>query len=371
MLERLGRGRLVLALAAIFMLTTAVPVSAASVPQPPSGAVTLSGVGATFPAPIYTEWFAQYAGDFPNAQVKFDYAATGSGAGIKAIQGTPTADYGASDAPMTNDDLSKVTANGGVMHVPTVVGPVVLAYNVPGLKTTLKLTGPIIADIYSGKIMKWNDAAIAKVNKGVALPSLAITVVRRSDSSGTTFVFTSYLYAVSATWKKLLGSAGPTKSFSGWPVGIGAPRNAGVETRVATTKGAIGYMEFSYGLTSGLPMARIQNPAGNYVTPTTAAATAAAAGVTPPSDLRMQPLINAPGYSSWPIVSFTYLLVFRQMPDQAKGQALVSYVYWALTSGQSFARGLGYAPLPASVKNAALAELHQIVQQAGGAPYWP
>jgi phosphate transport system substrate-binding protein len=360
-------------IAGALVLASALPAAAETVPLPPSvgSTITISGVGASFPAPIYTEWFAQFQATYPDAKVKFDYAATGSGSGIKAIQGTPTADYGATDAAMTEADLAKVTANGGVMHIPTVLGAVVVAYNVPGLKTTLKMTGANLADVYAGKIKKWNDPALAKTNPGVKLPNLAITVVRRSDSSGTTFVFTSYLYAVSSTWKTLLGASGPTKSFSGWPVGIGAPRNSGVSTRVATTKGAIGYMEFSYAVTAGLPMVRLKNPAGNFVTPSSATTTSAAATFQMPSDMRGAPIINATGYNSYPIVAFTYLLVFKVAPDENKGKMLVSYLYWSLTDGQAFTRGLGYAPLPSSVQSKAIAMLHTITRAGSTAPLWP
>jgi phosphate transport system substrate-binding protein len=385
------RRRLALtALVGALAVSAVTPAGAATRPLPPENQpqVTISGIGATFPAPIYSEWFSQFAGDFPKAAVKFDYAAQGSGAGINAVK-AGTADYGASDAAMTNAEMAAASVNGGVIHVPTVLGVVVLAYNVPGIKitktgraTTLKLTPGIVAKIYAGQIPYWNDASIKAVNAGVTIPHTRITPVRRSDSSGTTFVFQSYLYKVSSTWRCILGAARAVKTFPTGPQaclggkslpGVGVPRNSGVAARVGKTKGAIGYMEYAYAATGGLKMARLKNAKGVYVTPSTSGASAAAAASigSLPADLRAAPIVNATGYASWPIVSYTYILAYKNedFTTQDEAKMWVAYLYWALTTGQQYARSLGYAPLPSSVKTKAIAKLHQIT--FGGSAVWP
>jgi phosphate transport system substrate-binding protein len=364
----------------------------ATAPTVPSGdAGTISGIGATFPAPFYNELFSQFANAYSSAKVAFTYAANGSGAGVTAIK-NQTADYGASDAALSNADMAATAGiNGGVMNIPATIGGVVLAYHVNGVKTTtgrattLKLIPTIIAKIYSGQMSYWDDSLIKAANVGVVIPHTRIVPIRRSDSSGTTFVFQSYLYTVSSTWKCILGSAGPQKLFptgaqtclSGKAIpGVGAPRSSGVAAKVASTNGSVGYMELSYATNAGLSTARIKNPAGVYVTPTTYAFSAAAAATVAsiPSDLRAAPIVQAPGVTSWPITSYSYLMVYThadglQSASLTKAQMFVAYLYWSLTSGQAYARSLGYAPLPASVQTLALAKLHLITY--GGNAVWP
>jgi len=390
---RVGRVLGVAALATAFMTTS---VSGATVPLPPDNqdAGTISGIGATFPAPFYNELFSQFKNKFDGvsspitAKVSFTYAANGSGAGVTAIK-NQTADYGASDAALSDADVTATSGiNGGVLHIPATLGGVVLAYKVFGVKTTtgkattLKLTPALVSKIYAGQIRYWNDAAVKAANPGVVIPHTAITPVRRSDSSGTTFVFQSYLNKVSATWRCILGAGGPQKTFptgaqtclAGKAIpGVGAPRNSGVAAKIGSTNGAIGYVEYAYALSGGLKMARLKNPAGVYVTPTTYAFTAAANATVGlmPSDLRAAPVTQAPGLTSWPITAYSYLLVYKEADTMSatKASMWVSYLYWALTSGQTYARSMGYAPLPASVKAKALAQVHKIT--TGGVAIWP
>jgi phosphate transport system substrate-binding protein len=360
-------------------------------PTVPTGdAGTMSGIGATFPAPLYNEWFAQFKGDNPSATVSFTYAANGSGAGVSAVK-NQTADYGASDAALSDADMAATAGiNGGVFNVPVTIGGVVLAYNVKGVKTTtgrattLKLTNTLVAQIYAGQIRYWDNASIKAVNAGVTIPHTAILPVRRSDSSGTTFVFQSYLNT-QTVWKCILGAAGPQKLFptgaqtclAGQSIpGVGVARNSGVAAKVASTNGSIGYMELAYATNAGLSTARIKNAAGVYVSPSTYGFSAAAAASVSklPADLRGAPFINAPGATSWPIASYSYLLLYKhaeglQSASQTKAQMFVAYLYWALTTGQSFARAMGYAPLPAAVQAKSLAALHQITW--GGSAVWP
>jgi phosphate transport system substrate-binding protein len=287
----------------------------------------------------------------------------------------------------TPSELSSASTNGHpVLHVPATLGGVVLAYNLPGLHTTtrrparLKLTAVLIGKVYSGAIRRWNDPLIKAVNPGVVLPGIAITPVRRSDGSGTTFIFQSYLWVTNVAWRGILPS-GPQQTFPtgtvpslGRPLpGVGVPRNAGVAARVSSTRGSIGYVEYAYALTGGLHTARIRNRAGIYVAPTTTGFSAAAAASTTavPADLRILPPVNAAGKTSWPIVGYSFLLVYNDWTSMGatKANMLLSYVYWGLTSGQAYARPLGYAPLPPAIRAKSLAKLHDV--QFSGSAIWP
>jgi phosphate transport system substrate-binding protein len=393
-LLRIGRTAGIAAVA--LTIITGTISSAATVPLPPDNqdAGTIAGIGATFPAPIYNEWFAQFKNQYDGttnpitAKVSFTYAANGSGAGVTAIK-NQTADYGGSDAALSNADIAATAGtNGGVIHIPATIGGVVLAYRVAGVKTTtgkavtLKLTPALVSKIYDGEIGYWDNAAIKAANPNVRIPHTRIVPVRRSDSSGTTFVFQTYLYTVASKWRCILGAAGPQKAFptgaqtclSGKSIpGVGAPRNSGVAAKVASTNGAIGYMEYAYARNADLKMARLKNAAGIYVSPTTYGFSAAAAATIGriPSDLRAAPIVQAPGATSWPITAYSFLLVYKQSDfmGAVKAKMWVAYLYWALTSGQSYARSMGYAPLPATVKTKALAKVHTIT--FGGSTVWP
>jgi phosphate transport system substrate-binding protein len=336
---------------------------AAAAPQPPTGTVKLQGAGATFPAPLYQAWFQSYNGLHSNIEI--DYQANGSGAGITAItQGT--VDFGASDAPMKDTEMAALPAGKPLFHFPTALGAVVAIYNLPNV-TKLQLDGANIAGIYLGKIKKWNDPAIAANNAGVTLPDTAILVVHRSDGSGTTNAFTTYLDAVDTTWH---AGPGAGKSVQ-WPTGIGASGNDGVATAVKQTAGAIGYVDLSVAISTNLTSAYVKNADGQFVPGSTDGVTAAAEAAVSkfPADFRQGPIINGAGPTTYPIASYTYLLVYTDQADATKGQALVAFVYWALTDGQAAETALGYAPLPAEVAQSALAQLHKVT--TGGAPIWP
>jgi phosphate transport system substrate-binding protein len=332
-------------------------------PAVPSGNVNLTGAGATFPAPLYQVWFEEYGAQHPN--IKIDYQAIGSGGGIKNIT-AQTVDFGATDAAMKDEEIAALPAGTKMAHIPTALGAVVVIFNSPGI-TELKLDGPTTANIFLGKITKWNDPAIAALNSGATLPSTDIVVVHRSDGSGTTNAFTAYLSAVSPEWSSGPGTGKDVK----WPTGIGAKGNDGVAATTKQTAGSIGYVELQYATQSGLASASLKNADGNFVQGSVPGVTAAAdaAASTFPADFRQAPIINGAGPDTYPIASYTYLLVYVDQADQAKGQALVAFAYWALTDGQALEAALGYAPLPASVQQKALAELHTIT--FGGSPIWP
>jgi phosphate transport system substrate-binding protein len=298
--------------------------------------VLVTGAGATFPNPLYSKWFSDYNKLHPD--IRFNYQSIGSGGGIQQFT-AGTVDFGATDAPMTAEEQAKAP---DAVHIPAVLGAVVVTYNAP--VNGLKLTPAVLADIFLGKITKWNDPRIAAVNPGVALPDAPFAVVRRSDGSGTTYVFTDYLSKVSPEWK---ARAGTGKSVS-WPVGLGGKGNEGVTGLVKQTPGAIGYVELAYANQNKLPTALIQNKEGVFVAPSIAATSAAAAGVEMPADYKVS-LTNAAGKDAWPIASFTYLLVHKDAKDQAKGEALVHFLRWAVKNGQAAAAPLEYAPLPAAV----------------------
>jgi len=296
----------------------------------------VNGAGATFAFPLYSKWFSEY--NKKNPDLKFNYQSIGSGGGVKQIT-EKTVDFGASDAPMTDPEMAKAP---GIEHIPTVLGADVIVYN--GLPDGLKLTGEAVADIFLGKIAKWNDPKIAALNPGAKLPDTAITVAHRSDGSGTTAVFTDYLAKVSPEWKSKVGAAKSVK----WPVGLGGKGNEGVTGLVKSTPGAVGYVELAYASQNKLAMASIKNADGNFVVPSIASISAAAAGVEMPADFRIS-ITNAKGKDAYPISAFTYLLVYKDQPDAKKGEALVRFLWWAIHDGQALAGPLDYAPLPKPV----------------------
>ena len=305
--------------------------------------VDLTGAGATFPYPIYSKWFADYARE---TSIKINYQSIGSGGGIRQLS-EHTVDFGASDAPMSDDEMSK--AKGPIMHFPTVIGAVAVTYNLPSLKDPLRLTGDVLADMFLGHITKWNDSRIKAENPGVALPATDVLVVHRAEASGTTYIFSDYLSTVSPDWAKAPGKG---KELS-WPVGIGAKGNEGVAGQVKQTPGAIAYVELAYAKQNNLPTAQLKNASGAYVAPSIESATAAAAGIADRlptnTDYRIS-IVNAPGPGAYPIASFTWLLVYRNQTDATKAKKLKDFLHWYLRSGEGTAATLDYAPLPDVMK---------------------
>jgi len=302
----------------------------------------INGAGATFPAPLYQKWFSEYNKINPN--IKFNYQPIGSGGGIKQFS-EGTIDFGASDAVMKDDQIAKAP---DVVHIPTVLGAVVVAYNVPGL-SSVHLSGETLANIFLGKVTKWNDPAIVADNPGATLPDKAIVVARRSDGSGTNAIFTDYLCKVSPEFKNKVGSG----TSVNWPVGLGGKGNDGVTGLVKSTPGAIGYVELAYALQQKLAVAELKNKDGQWVKASIESTTAAAAGVEMPADYRVS-ITNAPGKDAYPIAGFTWLLVHRDSKDAAKGTAIVNFLRWAITDGEKMAAPLDYAPLPRSVQERVL-----------------
>jgi phosphate transport system substrate-binding protein len=303
--------------------------------------VQITGAGATFPYPIYSKWFAEYNKLHPNIEI--NYQSLGSGAGIRQVS-SKTVFFGATDGPMTPEQLD--AAPGRLLHFPTVLGGDVPVYNVAGVTQQLKFSGPVLADIFLGKIAKWNDPAIAKLNAGVNLPGTDITVVHRSDGSGTTYIWVDYLAKVSPEWKQKVG----VNTSVNWPVGLGGKGNEQVAGLVKQTPGAIGYVELIYAIQNKISYGAVQNAAGKFITASTESVTAAAAEAAKkmPPDFRVS-ITNAPGDGAYPISSFTWLLLYETPQDKALGKVMVDFMNWALTDGQKFAPDLGYAPLPASV----------------------
>lgn len=309
------------------------------------GAVKLNGIGATFPAPIYKKWVSEYGKLNPNAQI--DYQSQGSGAGVSNIQ-NQTTDFGASDAAMSDDDLKK--AKGGeIVHIPTVLGAVVITYNLAGVSKPLQFSPETINDIFLGKIKKWDDAKIKAENADVTLPANDISVVFRSEGSGTTEVFTDYMTKVSPEWKEKVG---PKNKSIKLPegVGIGAKGNEGVMAQIKNTPNTIGYVEYIYAKQNKLPVALIKNSAGKFVEPTLDGVVAAAAEslANTPDDMRVS-ITNAKGETAYPISSYTYVLLYKDQKDEAKGKLLVDFLWWATHDGAKFAKEMEYAPLPAEV----------------------
>jgi phosphate transport system substrate-binding protein len=308
----------------------------------PLAAQSLTGAGATFPNPIYTKWFDAYS---KTTGVKINYQSIGSGGGIRQFT-EGTVDFGATDGPMNESQIQAVNAN--VLHIPAVLGAVVVTYNLPTLgDTKLKFDGNLLVDIFMGRVTKWNDAKIAALNPGVKLPDIDLIVVHRSDGSGTTYVFTDYLNKFSREWKDKVGYA----TSVNWPVGLGGKGNEGVTQQVKQVEGALGYVELIYALSNKLPYAQVKNAAGNFSTPSLESVTAAAAGMKLPKDTDFRlSITNAPGADAYPIASFTWLLVKKDNKDATKAKLIKDFLTWMITpDAQKMAAELHYAPLPAPV----------------------
>ena len=311
----------------------------------------LTGAGATFPYPMYSKWFAEYSAAHPGVEI--NYQSIGSGGGIRQVT-SGLVDFGASDMPMTDQMLAESPIK--LMHIPTVLGAVVPIFNVPGV-TDLRFSPDVLADIYLGKINNWNDARIAKDNPGVKLPDQKITVVHRSDGSGTSFIFTDYLSKVSPEWK-----GGPGSGTSpNWPVGVGGKGNEGVAGLVRQLPGAIGYVELIYALQNHISYGGLRNASGNWVKASIEGVTAAAAGVKMPADFRIS-ITNAPGATAYPISSFTYLLIPTHPKNMANEKVLRDMLSWIINSGESEASSLSYAPLPQSVAAKVLKAVYTLPQ---------
>ena len=320
-------------------------------PAPADAQMLMNGAGATFPYPIYSKWFEEYIKVDP--EVRFNYQSIGSGGGIRQIS-ERTVDFGASDGPMTDDQLNKAPAE--LFHIPTVMGADVATYNLPG-NPKLQFTGEVLADIFLGKITKWNDERIKALNPSASLPDKPILVVHRSDGSGTTYIWVDYLSKVSSEWEKKVGRG----TSVNWPVGLGGKGNEGVAGQVKNTPGSLGYVELAYAITNKLPAAAVKNQAGKFVEASIETTTAAAAGAanSMPTDFRVS-LTNPPGAEAYPIASFTWLLVYKDQPNEAKGKALVKFLWWAIHDGQKYPSALLYAPLPAPVVKQLEAKIKQI-----------
>jgi phosphate transport system substrate-binding protein len=327
-----------------------------------SGSKSLSGAGATFPAPIYEKWFS----DFGNKDgVQVNYQAIGSGGGITQFtQGT--VDFGATDSPMKDDELQAAEAKGGtVIHIPTVIGAIVVTYNVPGVSSPLKMDGKLVGDIFLGKVKTWNDPEITSQNPGVSLPSKPILTVHRSDGSGTTDNFTKFVAAQNPEFLSKVGQGKEVK----WVGGVGGKGNDGVTAAVKQTEGSVGYVELNYALTNKLAFADIKNSAGKYITPSIESTTAAAADTAAvPDDFRVS-LVNAKAADAYPIATWTFLIVFQKQPDAAKGKTLTNLLWFATHDGQSEATSLSYAPLPTSVIPRVEAKIKSITGSDGAALY--
>jgi phosphate transport system substrate-binding protein len=320
------------------LLATALAVAAAPVL---AQTTQINGAGATFPYPIYSKWFSEYNKLYPDIEI--NYQSIGSGGGIRQLT-NQTVFFGASDGPMTPEQIQ--AAGGHVLHLPTVLGGVVPVYNIPGVTAELRFTGPVIADMILGKITKWNDPTIAKLNPGTNLPGTDITVVHRSDGSGTTYIFVDYLSKISPAFKQKVGVA----TSVNWPVGVGGKGNEGVAGLVKQTPGAFGYVELIYAIQNNIDYGSVQNMAGEFVRSSLESVTAAAAAAAKqmPKDFRVS-ITNAPGTGVYPISSFTWMLFQESPRDKKAAKIMVDFMKWALSDGQKFAPGLGYAPVPESV----------------------
>jgi len=314
--------------------------------------VQIQGAGATFPNPIYQKWIAEYNKLHPNVEI--NYQSLGSGAGIRQLT-NQTVFFGATDGPMTSEQL--LAAPSKVLHFPMVLGADVPVYNLPGVTAELKFTGPLLADIFLGKVTKWNDPAIAKLNAGVTLPGSDITVVHRSDASGTTYIWVDYLAKVSPEWKAKAGVATQVN----WPTGVGGKGNEGVSGLVTQTPGSIGYVELVYALQNKIAYGSVQNMAGDFTKATVESVTAAAGSAAGkmPADFRVS-ITNAPGKGVYPISSFTWILLYETPKDKTQAKSMLDFMKWALADGQKFAGGLGYAPLPDEVVKLEMAALAKI-----------
>ena len=313
---------------------------------------TLNGAGATFPYPMYSKWFSKYHDAHPDIQ--FNYQSIGSGGGIRQVL-AGTVDFGASDGPMSDEQLAE--AKTKILHVPTVLGAVVPAYNISGVSGEIKFTPEALASIFLGKITNWNDKAIASANPGISFPKdEPIVVIHRSDGSGTTFIFTDYLSKVSSEWQSQAGKGTSVK----WPVGLGGKGNEGVAGMIRQMKGAIGYIELIYAVQNKITYGTVKNAAGEFVKADLNSVTAAAASVkNMPADFRVS-ITNAPGKDAYPISSFTWLLIPAQSKDAAKGKIIADFLTWMVDDGQKMTADLTYAPLPESVITKVKAEIKQV-----------
>ena len=318
---------------------------------PALGQTTLNGAGATFPYPMYLKWFSEYHKAHPDIEI--NYQSIGSGGGIRQVI-AGTVDFGASDGPMSDEQLSQ--AKKKILHVPTVLGAVVPAYNIPGISGEIKFTPEALAGIFLGKITSWNDNAITGANPGMKFPSDPIIVIHRSDGSGTTFIFTDYLSKVSPDWQGQVGKGTSVK----WPVGLGGKGNEGVAGMIRQMSGAIGYIELIYAVQNKIPYGTVKNAAGAFVKASLDSVTAAAASVkSMPADFRVS-ITNPPGKDAYPISSFTWLLIPAQSKDAAKGKILADFLNWMVDDGQKMTADLTYAPLPAAVASKVKAEIKEV-----------
>ena len=314
-----------------------------------SAQMLINGAGATFPYPIYSKWFSEYARVDP--AIRINYQSIGSGGGQKQIL-EQTVDFGASDGPMSDENLAK--APGKLLHIPTVAGADVLTYNLPG-SPKLKVDGPTIVDIFMGKITRWNDRRLADQNPGVQLPDLDMVVVHRSDGSGTTYIWVDYLSSVSPEWETKVGRG----TSVNWPTGLGGKGNEGVAGQIKQLPGAVGYVELIYAKQNKLPYADVKNAAGNYITPSLESVTEALSTAKIPDDFRFS-MVNAPGEKAYPIAGTTWLLVYEQQKDAGKGKKLVEFLNWAINQGEGMAAALDYAALPDDVKQRVLERIKTI-----------
>ena len=316
--------------------------------------VSLQGAGATFPYPLYSKWSAEYNKAHPNVQI--NYQSIGSGGGIRQITAR-TVDFGASDVPLTASEAAR--AQGKLQHLPMTIGAVALAYNLPSLGKELRLDPMTVFDIFRGKITRWNDARITSTNPGVSLPEKGISVVFRSDGSGTNAVFTNYLAKVDPVWTREVGVGKSVR----WPVGLGAKGNEGVTGQIKSTPGAIGYVELAYAVNNHMPVVHLRNKSGRYVRPSVEAMTEAASGVMLPDSLHAS-ITDSAAPDAYPIVSYTYILVYDNTQNQRKGRELLEFLWWAIHDGQKYAKPLGYAPLPARAVSQVESRLKHL--KAGG-----
>jgi len=334
----------------------------AALAAPAVAQVKLTGAGATFPNIIYQDWMLKYNQTHPDVQL--NYQSIGSGGGIRQFS-DGTVDFGGTDAPMTDSAIAAI--QGNVLHIPTVLGAIVVAYNLPGVTQQLKFTPDVIADIFLGKVTKWNDARLTSVNPGVSLPATDIVVVHRSDGSGTSFGFTDYLTKVSPEWAQKVGKG----TSVNWPVGLGGKGNEGVAATVNQTPGGIGYVELGYATSNKMAYGQVRNGAGKFVGPTLEAVTAAAGGALAKlgaaTDFRVS-LTNPDGAAAYPIATMTWLLLHKSYADAAKAKALLQFVWWAETDGQARAPELGYGPLPKQLRPWIEARLKSIT--ADGKAVW-
>jgi len=318
---------------------------------PVMGQTTLNGAGATFPYPMYSKWFSEYNKLHPDVQI--NYQSIGSGGGIRQVL-NGTVDFGASDGPMSDEQLAQSKTK--ILHVPTVLGAVVPAYNVPGISEEVKFTPEALAGIFLGKIQKWNDPAITQANPGYKFPDKPIIVIYRSDGSGTTFIFTDYLSKVSKDWNSSVGKGTSVK----WPIGMGGKGNEGVAGQIRQLQGSIGYVELVYAVENKITYGWMKNAAGNFVKASLDSVTEAAASVkTMPADFRVS-ISNAPGKTAYPISSFTWLLIPAQAKDPKKGKIIADFLEWMVTDGQKMTSQLSYAPLPQNVVEKVKAAIKQI-----------